>query len=93
MRALNVAAIALVSLVLLGAAYLFSAGRYGMSVAQYTCVGELLPQGGSVAQSIKVRIQQYRWWMHWVRRGGIVFVERPSFIAYPDKYLHMYNHT
>lgn len=90
MRALSAAAAVLVSLVLLAIAYLFAAGRYGMSDRRYSCVGQLLTEGRAAEQTLNVRIQEYRWWMHWIKRGGIVWVERPSFIAYPPTYLHSY---
>ena len=28
--------------------------------------------------------------MNWVKRGGVVFLEHPSFIEYPATYLRMY---
>jgi hypothetical protein len=28
--------------------------------------------------------------MHWLRRGGVVFFEHPSFIEYPATYLRMF---
>jgi hypothetical protein len=87
---MRIVAIALVSIVSLAFAYLFAAGRYGMSDDRYTCVGQLLPQGGSVAQTLIVRVQQYRWWMRLVRREGVVFVEYPSFNADIEKYVNMY---
>jgi hypothetical protein len=88
---MRVVASALVSIVVLAAAYVWAAGRYGMSDDRYTCVGQLLPQGGSAAQTLNVRVQQYRWWMGWFKRGGVVFVERPSFRPDFETYLHMYS--
>jgi hypothetical protein len=90
MRALTAAITALVALVTLAIAYLYIAGHYGMSDARYRCEGQLSPLGGGNAQTTILRVQLYRWWMHWFRRGGVVFFERPSFIEYPATYLHMY---
>jgi hypothetical protein len=90
MRALASAISALVVLLLLAIAYLYAAGHYGMSDARYRCEGQLLPQGGGTAQTVNLRVQLYRWWMHWLRRGGVVFFEYPSFIEYPATYLNMF---
>jgi hypothetical protein len=90
MRALASATSALVAIVLLAIAYLYAAGHYGMSDARYRCEGQLLPLGGGTAQTVNLRVQLYRWWMHWLRRGGVVFFEHPSFIEYPATYRHMY---
>jgi hypothetical protein len=90
MRAFTAAVSTIAVLVVLAIAYLFVAGRYGMSDARYSCEGQLLPQGGATAQTVKLRILLYRWWMHWLRRGGVVFFEHPSFIDYPATYLRMY---
>jgi hypothetical protein len=88
---MRIVASALLSIVVLAVAYLLAAGRYGMSDDRFTCVGKLVPQGGSVPQTLDVRMRQYRWWMRWVRRGGVVFVERPSFRPDFATYLHMYS--
>jgi hypothetical protein len=90
MRAFSTAISTLVVLVILAVAYLYVAGHYGMSDARYRCEGQLLPHGGNATQTVTLRVQLYRWWMHWLRRGGVVFFEHPSFIAYPATYLRMY---
>jgi hypothetical protein len=89
-RVIASAASALVALVVLVIAYLYAAGHYGMSDARYRCEGQLLPLGGSTTQTVNLRVQLYRWWMHWLKRGGVVFFEYPSFIDYPATYLRFY---
>jgi hypothetical protein len=76
--------------VVLVIAYLYAAGHYGMSDARYRCEGQLLPLGGGTTQTVNLRVQLYRWWMHWLKRGGVVFFEYPSFIDYPATYLRSY---
>jgi hypothetical protein len=90
MRPLASVASIVVALVLLAIGYLYAAGRYGMSDARYRCEGQLLPLGGGTTQTVELRIQLYRWWMHWLKRGGVVFLEHPSFREYPATYLRMY---
>jgi hypothetical protein len=90
MRAIASAASVLVALVVLVIAYLYAAGHYGMSDARYRCEGQLLPQGGSTTQTANLRVQLYRWWMQWLKRGGVVFFEYPSFMDYPATYLNFY---
>jgi hypothetical protein len=90
MRALSSAISVLVVIVLLAIAYLYAASDYGMSDARYRCQGQLLPKGGGTAQTVNLRVQLYRWWMHWLRHGGVVFFEHPSFIEYPATYVRIY---
>jgi hypothetical protein len=91
MRAVASVASVLVALVVLAIAFLYAAGHYGMSDARYRCEGRLLPTGGSTAQTVTLRVQLYRWWMHWLKRGGVVLFEYPSFIDYPATYLRSYS--
>lgn len=90
MRAIASTASVLMALVLLAIAYMYAAEHYGMSDARYRCEGRLLPLGGSAMQTVELRVQLYRWWMHWLKRGGVVFFEYPSFIDYSATYLRFY---
>jgi hypothetical protein len=90
MRALESAISALVAIVLLAITYIYAAGHYGMSDARYRCEGQLLPLGSGTAQTVSLRVRLYRSWMHWLRRGGVVFFEHPSFIEYPATYPHVH---